>query len=401
MRTVIVLGASLAGLHAAEALRNQGFDGRLVLVGDEAHRPYDRPPLSKDFLVGAAGREDIRLRSPEHEHRLAAEWLLGRRAVALDTRERAVHLSDGTRLTGDGIVIATGARPRMLRGPAQLRCVHTLRTLDDAIAVRAGLAAAGHVAIVGAGFIGSEVAASARKLGRHVTLIEADRIPMRRQLGPDMGKLCAGLHRDHGVDVQLGVGVDRLLGIGRVTGLRLTDGRELPADIIVLAIGVEPEVGWLAGSGIAVGNGVVTDAGCATSVPRVVAVGDVANHHNPFTGGRLRVEHWTNAIEQAVTAARTLLTGVSAPGPAKPPYFWSDQYDVRIQFAGHTEEGDEAVVVDGDPDRRSFTAIYRRGAADVAVFAMNQPKQFTRLRRTLQPATLACDEDRYGLLSVT
>ena len=401
MRTVIILGASLAGLHTAEALRNQGFDGRLLLVGDEPHRPYDRPPLSKDFLVGATGREDIRLRSPEHEHRLAAEWLLGRRAVALDTRERAVQLSDGTWLAGDGIVIATGARPRMLRGPAQLQGVHTLRTLDDAIALRAGLAAAGHVAIVGAGFIGAEVAASARKLGRHVTLIEADRIPMRRQLGPDMGKLCAGLHRDHGVDVQLGVGVDRLLGTGRVTGLRLTDGRELPADIIVLAIGVEPEVGWLAGSGIAVGNGVVTDAGCATSVPRVVAVGDVANHHNPFTGGRLRVEHWTNAIEQAATAARTLLTGVSAPGPAKPPYFWSDQYDVRIQFAGHTEPGDEAVVVDGDPDGRSFTAIYRRGAADVAVFAMNQPRQFTRLRRTLQPATLACDEDRYGLLSVT
>ena len=401
MRTVIVVGASLAGLHAAEALRNQGFDGRLVLVGEEAHRPYDRPPLSKDFLVSAAGREDIRLRSPEQEHRLAAEWLLGRRAVALDPRERAVQLSDGTRLAGDGIVIATGARPRMLRGPAQLQGVHTLRTLDDAIALRAGLAAAGHVAIVGAGFIGSEVAASARKLGRHVTLIETDRIPMRRQLGPDMGKLCADLHRDHGVNVELGVGVQRLLGTGRVTGLRLTDGRELPADIVVLAIGVEPEVGWLARSGIAVDNGVVTDAGCATCVPHVVAVGDVANHYNPFTGGRLRVEHWTNAIEQAATAARTLLTGVSAPGPVKPPYFWSDQYDVRIQFAGHTETGDEAVVVDGDPDRRSFTAIYRRGAADVAVFAMNQPRQFTRLRRTLQPATLACDEDRYGLLSVT
>jgi 3-phenylpropionate/trans-cinnamate dioxygenase ferredoxin reductase subunit len=401
MRTVIVLGASLAGLHAAEALRDQGFDGRLVLVGDEPHRPYDRPPLSKDFLVGAADRQDIRLRSPEHEHRLAAEWLLGRRAVALDPRERVVQLSDGTRLTGDGIVIATGARPRTLRGPAQLPGVHTLRTLDDAIALRAGLAAAGHVALVGAGFIGSEVAASARKLGRPVTLIEADRIPMRRQLGPGLGKLCAGLHRDHGVDVQLGVGVERLLGTGRVTGLRLTDGRELSADIVVLALGVEPEVGWLAGSGIAVDNGVVTDAGCATSVPHVVAVGDVANHHNPFTGGRLRVEHWTNAIEQAATAARTLLTGVSAPGPVKPPYFWSDQYDVRIQFAGHTEPGDEAVVVDGDPDRRSFTAIYRRGAADVAVFAMNQPRQFTRLRRTLQPATLACDEDRYGLLSIT
>lgn len=401
MRTVIVVGASLAGLHAAEALRDQGFDGRLVLVGDEPHRPYDRPPLSKDFLVGAAGREDIRLRSPEHEHRLAAEWLLGRRAVALDTRERAVQLSDGTRLTGDGIVIATGARPRMLRGRAQLRGVHALRTVDDAIALRAGLAAAGHVAIVGAGFIGSEVAASARKLGRHVTLIEADRIPMRRQLGPAIGKLYADLHRDHGVDVRLGVGVDRLLGTGRVTGLRLTDGRELPADAVVLAIGVEPEAGWLAGSGIAVDNGVVTDAGCATSVPHVVAVGDVANHHNPFTGGRLRVEHWTNAIEQAATAARTLLTGVSAPGPVKPPYFWSDQYEVRIQFAGHTETGDEAVVVDGDPDRRSFTAIYRRGAADVAVFAMNQPKQFTRLRRTLQPATLAYDEDRYEILSVT
>jgi len=401
MRTVIVLGASLAGLHAAEALRDQGFDGRLVLVGDEPHRPYDRPPLSKDFLLGASGREDIRLRSPEREHRLAAEWLLGRRAVAFDPRDRAVQLSDGTRLTGDGVVIATGARPRTLPDQAHLDGVHTLRTVDDAIALRAGLAAAGHVAIVGAGFIGSEVAASARKLGRHVTVIEADRIPMRRQLGPAVGKLCADLHRDHGVKVELGVGVERLLGTGRVTGLRLTDGRELPADAVVLAIGVEPEASWLAGSGIAIDNGVVTDAGCATSVPHVVAVGDVANHHNPFTGGRLRVEHWTNAIEQAATAARTLLTGVSRPGPVKPPYFWSDQYDVRIQFAGHTEPGDEAVVVDGDPGRRSFTAIYRRGAADVAVFAMNQPRQFTRLRRTLQPATSAYAENRYEILSVT
>jgi 3-phenylpropionate/trans-cinnamate dioxygenase ferredoxin reductase subunit len=389
MRTVIVVGASLAGLHAAEALRDQGFDGRLIIVGDELHRPYDRPPLSKGFLLGACGRHDIRLRSREQEHGLAAEWLLGRRAVALHPGECAVQLSDGTRLAGDGVVIATGARPRTLPGAAHPDGVHTLRTVDDAIALRAALAAAGHVAIVGAGFIGSEVAASCRKLGRHVTVIEADHIPMRRQLGPAIGRLCAGLHRDHGVNVELGVGVERLLGTQRVAGLRLTDGRALAADIVVVAIGVEPAVDWLAGSGIALDNGVLTDAGCATSVPHVVAVGDVANQNNPFTGGRVRVEHWTNAIEQAATAARTLLTGLSAPGAAKPPYFWSDQYDVRIQFAGHTRPGDDAVIVEGDPERRAFAAIYRRDGTDVAVLAMNHPKQFGRLRRTLQPATPA------------
>jgi 3-phenylpropionate/trans-cinnamate dioxygenase ferredoxin reductase subunit len=389
VRTIVIVGASLAGLHAAEALRAEGFDGRLVIVGDESHRPYDRPPLSKAFLLGASAVEDLRLRPPEHEHALDAEWLLGLRAVALDPRDRAVELSDGTRIVCDGVVIATGARPRTLPGQARLDGVHTLRTVDDAAALRTTITRADHVVIVGAGFIGSEVAASCRTLGRHVTLVEADRIPMQRQLGPVIGRLCVDLHRDHGVDVELGVGVDGLLGAGRVTGLRLTDGRELAADAAVVAIGVGPNVDWLAGSGVELTNGVVTDAGCATSMPNVVAVGDVANHHNPFAGDRLRVEHWTNAVEQAATAARTLLTGMSVPGRARPPYFWSDQYDVRIQFAGHTRPGDEILIVEGAFDRRSFVATYRRAGRDVAVLAMNQPRQFGRLRRTLAPATPA------------
>ncbi|RZD76777.1 NAD(P)/FAD-dependent oxidoreductase [Streptomyces albidoflavus] len=387
MKTLIIVGASLSGLHAAEALRAQGFDGRLAIVGEERHRPYDRPPLSKDFLLGTAGLDSLQLRPPEYEQSLDADWLLDRRAVALDPGGRAVELSDGSRVVGDGVIIATGATPRALRGAGDIKGLHTLRTLDDAVALRTSLATAQHVAVIGAGFIGSEVAASCRALGLEVTVVEADGVPLRRQLGPVMGQLCADLHRDNGVTVELGVGVEQVLGSGRVTGLRLTDGREIAADTVVAAIGVEPAVGWLAGSGVDLDNGVVTDAGCATAVPHVVAVGDVANHHNPFIGGQARIEHWTNGVEMAATAAQTLLSGQSATPPAKPPYFWSDQYNVRIQYAGHTRAGDEPVIVDGDTDSRSFVAVYRRGGADVAVLAMNNPRSFGRLRRALTPTS--------------
>ncbi len=385
MKTGVIVGASLAGLHAAEAFRAQGFDGRLVIVGDEPHRPYDRPPLSKDFLRGAASSDDLRLRAPEQEDALAAEWVLGHRAVALHTQDRAVELSDGTRLVGDHIVIATGAKPRTLRGSTHLDGVHTLRTLDDAAALRADITNAEHVAIIGAGFIGSEVAASCRTLGLRVTVVEADDVPLRRQLGPVMGQLSAELHRDHGVTVELGVGVEQILGDQRLAGLRLTDGRDIAADVVVVAVGVQPTIDWLAGSGIALDNGVLTDAGGATPIPHVVAVGDVANSHNSFIGDQVRIEHWSNAIDQSATAVRTLLTGTSTPAAPKPPYFWSDQYDVRIQFAGHARPDDQPVIVEGDPNNRSFAAVYRRDGADVAVLAMNQTRLFGRLRRGLTP----------------
>lgn len=317
------------------------------------------------------------------------QWLLGERAVRLDPAARTVILAGGRHVRTEGVVIATGAAPRTLPGTEGLAGVHTLRTLDDAQALRTELLnGLPRVVVIGAGFIGAEVASTAHRLGLHVTVVEALNVPLERQLGREMGLVCSSLHSDHGVGLLCGTGVAGLTGNGRVTGVRLTDGRVLPADVVVVGVGVRPATDWLAGSGVQVDDGVVCDAGCATGVPGVVAVGDVARCPNPFTGRHARIEHWSNATEQATTAARTLLSGVSAPAPVTAPYFWSDQYQVRIQLAGHVAPGAEPQVVDGDLDSRSFTAVYRRKDTPVAVLSLNQPKLFNRLRRTLAPAAV-------------
>lgn len=388
MRTVAVIGASLAGLGTARALRDQGYDGELVIVGAEHHRPYDRPPLSKDFLKGAVTAEQLALGEPAEYDELGVRWMLGRPALSLDPRSREITLRGGERVRADGFVVATGAAARTLPGTRGLAGVHTLRTLDDAEALRADLlTGTPGVVIVGAGFIGAEVASTARHLGLDVTVVEALDVPLERPLGRRMGEVCAALHADHGVRLLCGAGVAEFVGAdGRVTGVRLADGRLLPADVVLVGVGARPATAWLAGSGVLVDDGVVCDAGGATTVPGVVAAGDVARYPGPFTG-HARTEHWSGAVEQARTAARTLLTGVSAPGPATAPYFWSDQYRVRVQLAGHVAPGDEPHVIEGDVDSRCFVAEYRRGAARVAVLAMNRPKPFNRLRRTLVPAT--------------
>ncbi|POX48519.1 FAD-dependent oxidoreductase [Streptomyces sp. Ru71] len=386
--SITVVGASLAGLSTVRALRSEGYDGGIVVVGEELHLPYDRPPLSKDFLKGALEEDALALGDQAEYDDLDVRWLLGERAAGLDPADRSVTLDSGRRLRTDGVVVATGASPRMLPGMDGLAGVHTLRTLDDARALRAELLdGLPRVVVIGAGFIGAEVASTARGLGLEVTVVEALDIPLERQLGRAMGRVCSSLHTDHGVRLLAGTGVAGLTGDGRVAGVRLTDGRELPADIVVVGVGVRPATDWLAGSGVQVDDGVVCDAGCATSVPGVVAVGDVARCPNPFTGRYARIEHWSNATEQAATAARTLLTGVPAQPRPTAPYFWSDQYHVRIQLAGHVAPGAEPQVVDGDLDSRCFTAVYRREDTPVAVLSLNQPKLFNRLRRTLAPAT--------------
>ncbi|MEY9849074.1 3-phenylpropionate/trans-cinnamate dioxygenase ferredoxin reductase subunit [Streptacidiphilus sp. BW17] len=390
MRTVTVVGASLAGLSAVRELRAQGYDGAVVVVGEERHLPYDRPPLSKEFLTGGCDADALALGDPDEYRELAVDWLLGERAVRLDPASRTVSLADGRELRTDAVVVATGARPRLLRGADGLHGVHTLRTLDDARALRADLTTGGpRVVVIGAGFIGAEVASAASGMSLDVTVVEAAEVPLHRALGPEMGRACAELHADHGVRLWCGVGVAGLEGSGRVTGVRLADGRLLAADVVVAGVGVQPATEWLSGSGVQVEDGVLCDAGCATSIPSVVAVGDVARCPHAFVGaGVTRIEHWTNAMEQPRTAVRTLLSGASAPGPAAPPYFWSDQYGVRIQLAGHVRAGDVPEVVHGDPASRSFVAVYRRGGRDghdVAVLAVDQPKLFTRLRRTLTP----------------
>ncbi|MFE7173806.1 NAD(P)/FAD-dependent oxidoreductase [Streptomyces sp. NPDC057616] len=390
MRTITVVGASLAGLSTVRALRAQGHDGEIVVVGEERHTPYDRPPLSKGFLKGDIDADALALGDADEYEALQVEWMLGERAVRLDPADRSVTLSGGRRLRTDAVVVATGASPRLLPGMDGLAGVHTLRTLDDARALRAELLdGLPRVVVIGAGFIGAEVASTAHRLGLHVTVVEAVDVPLERQLGREMGLVCSSLHSDHGVRLLRGTGVAGLVGEDRVTGVRLADGRVLPADIVVVGVGVRPATDWLAGSGVQVDDGVVCDVGGASTVPGVVAVGDVARCPNPFTGRHARIEHWTSATEQAKTAARTLLTGESAPGRVTAPYFWSDQYQVRIQVAGHVAPGDRPELVEGNLDSRTFTAVYLRDGNPAAVLSLNQPKVFNRLRRTLTPAAAA------------
>ncbi|MCY9783390.1 FAD-dependent oxidoreductase [Nocardiopsis sp. EMB25] len=388
MRTVAVVGASLAGLRAVEELRAQGFDGRIAVIGDEPYQPYDRPPLSKAYLAGTCAPESLRLADQSDTDDLAAEWRLGVRADSLDPLTRSVRLSSGEEITADGVVIATGGRARQLPGSEGLAGVHTVRTLDDAAALRADLenSSAG-VVVIGGGWIGSEVASTCHALGRPVTVVEANPTPLARVLGPAMGSVCAALHTDHGVALRTGVGVRSLTSAGlgpwkRVTGVDLADGTHLPADVVVVGIGMLPNTEWLTGSGIPVDNGVLCDAGCVTAFPSVVAVGDVARYHGP--DGPVRHEHWTNASEQPATAVRNLLAGTTIEEYRPSGYFWSDQYGTRLQVAGHPADADEVTIVDGSPNDRRFVAEYRRRGAAVGVLAMNNPKLFGRLRRQLR-----------------
>ncbi|MER6423881.1 FAD-dependent oxidoreductase [Streptomyces sp. NPDC001137] len=382
MRTVAVVGASLAGLSAARSLRGQGYDGRLVVIGDETHRPYDRPPLSKEFLAGTIGEADLVLETDDED--LQAEWLLGARASGLDRDRRAVRLADGRELRADGIVIATGAAARTLPGAEGLAGVHTLRTLDDARPLRDELARGGRLVVIGGGFIGAEVASTAYALGLDVTVIEAAPTPLAGPLGETMGAIVSALHTDHGVRLLCGVGVKGLSGERQVDAVLLEDGRSVPADIVVVGVGARPCVEWLEGSGVTLDNGVKCGADGRTSLAGVVAVGDCANWYDPRAGAHRRVEHWTGARERPGAAVATLLAGGAVePGVPRPPYFWSDQYGVKIQFAGHAAGADSVTVEEGTADDRNVLAVYRRAGQPVAVLGMNQPRLFTRWRKQL------------------
>ncbi|MEJ3659194.1 FAD-dependent oxidoreductase [Actinomycetes bacterium KLBMP 9759] len=383
MRAITVVGASLAGLTATRALRDQGFDGRIVVVGDERHAPYDRPPLSKEFLAGGHSVDDLALTTPE-DSELAAEWRLGRRAVALDAAERAVVLDDGARIVADAVVLATGARARSLPGAVPAG-VHVLRTLDDAVALRSELVPGARLVVVGAGFIGSEIASTAAAMGLEVDVVASGSVPLERALGVEMGLVCGGLHTAAGVRLHTACEAAGVVGSPRVTAVRLTDGRELPADVVVVGIGAIPNVEWLAGSGVALDDGVVTDATGATSRPSVVAVGDCANAHRGYTGGALRLEHWTNAVQQPIGAVAALLGRAHTPAPHhEVPYFWSDQYGHRIQFAGHRTPDCRVEVVEGDPAAPDLLALYLDpSGSPVAVLGIDRARSFGRMRRKL------------------
>ncbi|GEC10149.1 pyridine nucleotide-disulfide oxidoreductase [Streptomyces spinoverrucosus] len=377
-----MVGASLAGLSAARSLRKQGYDGRLVLIGDELHRPYDRPPLSKEFLAGTLGEAELALETDDED--LGAEWLLGVRATGLDHARRAVRLGDGREVPADGVVIATGAAARTLPGSEGLAGVHTLRTLDDARALRDELARGGRLVVIGGGFIGAEVASTAYALGLDVTVVEAAPTPLAGPLGETMGAVVSALHADHGVRLECGVGVKGLSGETRVDAVLLEDGRSVPADIVVVGVGARPNVEWLEGSGVVLDNGVKCGADGRTSLAGVVAVGDCANWYDPRAGLHRRVEHWTGARERPDAAVATLLAGGAVePGVPRPPYFWSDQYGVKIQFAGHAAGADSVSIEAGAADDRDLLAVYRRAGNPVAVLGMNQPRLFTRWRKQL------------------
>ncbi|MEV6504906.1 FAD-dependent oxidoreductase [Streptomyces sp. NPDC051642] len=384
MRTVAVVGASLAGLSAARSLRKQGFDGRLVVIGDEPHRPYDRPPLSKEFLAGTVTEDDLLLETDGED--LRAEWLLGARAVGLqvDGAERVLLLGDGREVRADGVVVATGAVARNLPGTDGLTGVHTLRTLDDARALRDELALGGRLVVIGGGFIGAEVASTAYALGLDVTVIEAAPTPLAGPLGETMGGIVSALHEAHGVRLLCGVGVKGLSGEARVDAVLLEDGRTVPADMVVVGVGARPCVEWLEGSGVELDNGVKCGADGRTSLAGVVAVGDCANWYDPQAGSHRRVEHWTGARERPEAAVAALLSwGAVEAGASRPPYFWSDQYGVKIQFAGHAAGADSVTVEEGATGDRSFLAVYRCAGQPVAVLAMNQPRLFMRWRKQL------------------
>ena len=384
MRTVAVVGASLAGLSAARSLRKQGYDGRLVVIGDEPHRPYDRPPLSKEFLAGTVSEADLLLEMDDED--LRAEWLLGARAVGLqvDGTERVLLLDGGREVRADGVVVATGAVARNLPGTDGLAGVHTLRTLDDARALRDELALGGRLVVIGGGFIGAEVASTAYALGLDVTVIEAAPTPLAGPLGETMGQIVSALHEAHGVRLLCGAGVKGLSGEARVDAVLLEDGRTVPADMVVVGVGARPCVEWLEGSGVELDNGVKCGADGRTSLAGVVAVGDCANWYDPQAGAHRRVEHWTGARERPEAAVAALLAwGAVEAGVPRPPYFWSDQYGVKIQFAGHAAGADSVTVEEGATGDRSFLAVYRRAGQPVAVLAMNQPRLFMRWRKQL------------------
>jgi len=381
LERIVVVGGSLAGLRAVETLRREGYAGSLVVIGDEPHRPYDRPPLSKEILAGEWEAAKTALPGSEDDH--GAEWRLGRRAEALDAEAREVVLDSGERVGFDGLIVTTGARARAIPGTPPLSGIHLLRTLDDALAVRDALDRSPRVCVVGAGFIGAEVAASCRGRGLDVTLVEALPVPLGMVLGERVGRHMEALHRDRGVDLRCGVGVVGFEGSDRVEAVRLSDGTRIAADLVVVGIGVIPNVEWLTGTGLDLTEGVACDATCATKLPGVFAAGDVARWENPLYGAPMRVEHWTNAVEQGIAAAENLLAGEGAQPFASVPFFWSDQYDTKIQMAGRPLPTDDVRVVHGREGERRFVVLYGREDRLVAALGFNRARFIVGYRRAI------------------
>ena len=366
-QTFVIVGASLAGAKAAETLRSEGFDGRLVLIGSEAERPYERPPLSKEYLRGEAGREKVYVHDEGFYAANDIELRLGATAVSLDTSSRELALDDGERLRYDRLLLATGAEPRRLSIPgAELDGVLYLRSVEDSDALRRRLDRGGRVVVIGAGWIGAEVAASACQRGLDVCVLDPMAVPLERVLGSEVGAVYRDIHTDHGVQMLLGTGVEAFEGTTSVERVQTSDGRRLECDFVVVGVGVQPRSELAAQAGIAIDNGILVDEHLQTGAPGVFAAGDVANAQHRFYGERIRVEHWDNALHQGPLAAHAMLG--HADSYDRLPYFFSDQYDVGMEYSGFARSWDR-VVFRGDPATREFVAFWI--AEDRVVAGMN------------------------------
>lgn len=380
MSTVLIVGASLAGLRAAETLRQEGFDGRIIAVGREPHLPYDRPPLSKKFLAGEWDADRISLRKPEAVAALEVEWMTGVGASSLDCRGRRVMLDNGAAIGFDGLVICTGGAARRLPEQPELNGIHLLRTLDDAERLRTTLRPDTRLAVVGGGFIGLEVAATARQCGADVTVLEGLEAPLARALGIPMGRVIAQGHARNGVEVRCGVRISGFVGSERVVGVALADGEVVDADVVVVGVGVMPCTEWLESSGLRLDDGVVCDEFLNVGVPGVFAAGDVARWPNGLfvdAEPTMRVEHWTNAAEQGAHAARNLLAWMNGKNPEPyeaVPFFWSDQFDMRIQFLGRAVPEARVDVVAGNPSDARWCATYSVQGRLIGVLGVSMPK---------------------------
>jgi 3-phenylpropionate/trans-cinnamate dioxygenase ferredoxin reductase subunit len=358
----VIVGASRAGAKAAETLRDEGFDGPVVLIGEETERPYERPSLSKDYLLGKAERDTIYVHAPTWYAEHDVDLRLGTRVTAVDPAAHEVTLADGSRIGYAKLLLTTGSSPRRLPvSGTDADGVLYLRRVADSDRIRTALQSASRVAVIGAGWIGLEVTAAARAAGVEVTVLEAAELPLLRVLGREVAEVFAGLHREHGVDLRFGVKVAEITESGgRADGVRLTDGSRVPADLILVGVGITPNSELAKAAGLEVANGIVTDARLQSSGPDIYAAGDVANAYHPLLGRHVRVEHWANALNQPQTAARAML-GQDAVYDLV-PYFYTDQYDLGMEYAGHVEPGGyDQVVFRGSAERREFVAFWLSG----------------------------------------
>lgn len=393
-KSVAVIGGGQVAAVTARTLRRRGFDGAITVIGDEPHLPYQRPPLSKGFLQGREHARDLILMDERWCSANAVDLRIGMAVTGLDTFSRRVGLADGSSVRADNVLFATGGRPRVLPGITSERVVY-LRTIDHAIRVRDMLQPGSRLITVGGGFIGAEIAASARTAGADVTMIEMLDVPLQRALGHQIGEVCAQIHRDHGVKVLTGEFVESVRDVADGVVVRTAAGLEVAGDLVVVGVGIEPNAELAETAGVAVDNGIVVDEFCRTSVEGIYAAGDVANHHHPVFGEHIRVEHFDNANRQAAAAAMSIM-GRCAPYD-NVHWFWSDQYELNLQYAGHAPTWTQAVIR-GSITARSFTVFYLTDGVVKGAFAIDRGEEIVWAReliaaRATPDADKLADED--------